>query len=222
MNEAIVELNNVVYSYPGESFILNAPNLCINRGSKTALIGSSGCGKTTLANLIGGIHLPLQGSIRIQGETISEMSEAQRRDFRISKIGFIFQEFELLDHLNLEENIQLPYFVNTSMTLTPEVRNRAKELCETVGLGKKLKRRPNELSQGEKQRLAICRALLTHPPLVIADEPTGNLDPDNTRSIMELISSQVESRGLTLIMITHDRSLLTYFDQIVDLNERPS
>ncbi|MDP7024658.1 MAG: ATP-binding cassette domain-containing protein, partial [Kiritimatiellia bacterium] len=132
-------------------------------------------------------------------------------------IGFIFQEFELLEYLRVEENIVLPYLVNASLELDKSVYERARSLAESVGLGDKLHRHPGELSQGEKQRLAICRALITDPRIIMADEPTGNLDAGNTDAIMELIRNQARRRDATFVMITHEHNLLDRFDHVIDL-----
>lgn len=215
----IVQLDNLHFQYPRESFSLRIPRLTIRKKGKVAFIGSSGCGKTTLANLIAGIYRPISGNITVNGHTVSELSDGQCRDFRISNIGFIFQEFELIEYLSVHENILLPFLVNRTLVLNSDVRAEAASLAHSVGLGDKLRRRPGELSQGERQRLAICRALITRPPIIIADEPTGNLDPVNTEIIMQLILRQVEEREATFLMVSHDHSLLKDFDQVVDVYE---
>jgi putative ABC transport system ATP-binding protein len=218
----MVRLENLHFQYPGETFSLRIPGLTINKKEKVGLIGPSGCGKTTLANLIAGIYRPISGDITVNGQTVSKLSDSRCRDFRISNIGFIFQEFELIEYLNVHENILLPFLVNRSLKLDSAVRREAALLADSVGLGDKLPRRPGELSQGERQRLAICRALITRPPIIIADEPTGNLDPVNTDIIMKLILHQIEEREATFLMVSHDHSLLEDFDQVVDVHELAS
>ena len=212
-----IEIRDIVFKYNHSGFQLSVPELSIETGEQVAVVGPSGSGKTTLAYLIAGILTPSQGEIVVDGNTVSAMTCDQRRNFRASNIGLIFQEFELLEYLTVEENILLPYHINRSLTLSIEARSSAKELAATVGLGKKLTRKPDELSQGEKQRLAICRALVTNPNIIMADEPTGSLDSDTTESIMELIDRQVKRRDATFFMITHDRGLLDKFDKVVDL-----
>ena len=138
-------------------------------------------------------------------------------NFRISNIGFIFQEFELIEYLNVLDNILLPYRVNSSLRFNKAVRDRAVCLAESVGIGDKLRRHPDALSQGEKQRVAICRALVTEPKIIVADEPTGSLDSENKKSIMKIIHDQIDKSRATLLMVTHDHSLLDGFDRVVDL-----
>ena len=217
MKSHAIEISDLTFSYEAQGFELNIPQLSIAEGKHVAIVGPSGCGKTTLAYLISGIHVPSGGNVDIGRDSITRMTDGQRRDFRISNIGFIFQEFELLEYLRVEENIILPYLVNASLELDKAVYERARSLAESVGLGDKLHRYPGELSQGEKQRLAICRALITDPCIIMADEPTGNLDDGNTDAIMELILNQARRRNATFVRITHEHHLLDRFDDVVDL-----
>jgi putative ABC transport system ATP-binding protein len=217
MKSHAIEISDLVFRYEAHGFELNVPDMTIRKGEQVAVVGASGCGKTTLAYLIAGIHVPFAGHISVAGHALSKMSDVARRNFRISNIGFIFQEFELLEYLRVEENIVLPYFLNASLVFDKTVRERARTLAESVGIGDKLGRYPGELSQGEKQRLAICRALVTDPTLIMADEPTGNLDTGNTETTMQLIHRQVRERGATFVMITHERGLLDQFDRVIDL-----
>jgi ABC-type lipoprotein export system ATPase subunit len=217
MKSHAIEIKDLTFRYEARGFELNIPQLSIAAGKHVAIVGPSGCGKTTLAYLISGIHVPSGGNVDIGQHSITGMTDGQRRDFRISNIGFIFQEFELLEYLRVEENIILPYLVNASLGLDKAVYERARSLAESVGLGDKLRRYPGELSQGEKQRLAICRALITDPSIIMADEPTGNLDDGNTDAIMELILNQARRRNATFVMITHEHHLLDRFDDVVDL-----
>ncbi|MGK0189441.1 MAG: putative ABC transport system ATP-binding protein [Verrucomicrobiales bacterium] len=215
----VIEIRDTVFRYPDGDFTLRIDSLDVASAEQVALIGSSGCGKTTLAHLIAGIHSAESGSIRVAGQTVHAMNDRQRRDFRISTIGFIFQEFELLDYLRASENILLPYHINRSLLFTDEARARAESLAETVGLADKLKKYPRQLSQGERQRLAICRALVTEPKIVIADEPTGNLDPTTSESVMHLIHDSVSTHKAALLMITHDHGLLEPFDRVIDMKQ---
>ena len=217
MKSHAIEIRDLTFSYEARGFELNIPHLSIPEGKHVAIVGPSGCGKTTLAYLISGIHVPSGGKVDIGPNSIARMTDGERRDFRISNIGFIFQEFELLEYLRVEENIILPYLVNASLGLDKAVHERARSLAESVGLGDKLHRYPGELSQGEKQRLAICRALITDPCIIMADEPTGNLDAGNTDAIMELIRNQARRRDATFVMITHEHNLLDRFDHVIDL-----
>lgn len=214
-----ITMRDLAFRYVAHGFELCIPDLSVTGGEHVAVVGASGCGKTTLAYLISGIYVPSSGNVSIGEKSISGMSDVERRNFRISNIGFIFQEFELLEYLRVEENIVLPYFVNSALELSKDVRERARSLAGSVGLGDKLRRYPGELSQGEKQRLAICRALVTDPNIIMADEPTGNLDAGNTESIMQLIRELARDRGATFMMITHEHGLLEQFDRVIDLEE---
>ncbi len=185
---------------------------------KVAVIGPSGSGKTTLLNLVAGILVPEQGTVRCGGSEVSALSDAARRDFRITRIGFVFQDFELLDYLNVLDNVLHPYRITKALRLTREVSERAGELLQQMGLGDKLRRGVDRLSQGEKQRVAICRALLPSPQLVLADEATGNLDPRNKEHILDLLFDVVQTHKSTLLAVTHDHELLPRFDRTVDFN----
>ena len=174
----MIEISDLSFRYAEGAFSVTIPELRIARAEKVAFIGPSGVGKTTLISLIAGILKPQDGSVRVDGVDLARRSDRQRRDFRISRIGFVFQEFELLEYLTVRDNILLPYYVNATLPLTPAVRKSADELAVSMGIGDKLRRYPRTLSQGERQRVAICRALIASPDLIIADEPTGNLDPE--------------------------------------------
>lgn len=215
----MLEIRDLRFGYPGGGFRLAVPELAIARGEKVAFVGPSGSGKTTLIYLATGIVRPASGEVSMDGVALAGKTDVELRNLRISRIGFIFQEFELLEYLGTTENILLPYLVNRSLVLDAGVRERARELARSVGLGLMLERRPAELSHGERQRVAICRALVTRPAVIVADEPTGNLDRANADVIMKLIVEQVEERGTTLIAVTHDRSLLGLFDRVVDLDD---
>jgi len=214
---AMISLEDVRFDYGGaDGFRLSVPELSFEADEHTAIIGPSGCGKTTLLSLIAGILAAEHGRIETQHVLISELSDRQRRAFRIQRIGLVFQAFELLDYLNVEDNILLPYRVHPGLTLDETVRRRAGELIESVGLSGKQNRSSSELSQGEQQRVAVARALVTRPPLVLADEPTGNLDPKNKLRIIDLLRSAAEDSGATIITVTHDHSLLDRFDRVVE------
>lgn len=215
----MISAHDVQFRYPGSEFSLVLPQLEINKAQKVAVVGPSGCGKTTLLNMLCGISVPDQGSVQIGDQTISALSDADRRNFRIARIGMVFQQFELIDYLDLKSNILLPFHINSSLQLNEEVIQRAETLAVEMGLGDKLRRRPSQLSQGEKQRVAICRALVTRPQIMMADEPTGNLDPRNKQIILDLVHSQVAKHDMTLIMVTHDMSLLDRMDRVIDFEE---
>lgn len=212
-----IQIDNLVFRYEGERFELAINELLIDADEPTAVIGPSGSGKTTLLRLIAGVLRPNQGTIRVLGELVSGMADTRARAFRIQNIGLVFQEFELVDYLNARDNILLPFRVTGSLTLDNAARQRVEELAEATGITQLLGARPDQLSQGERQRVAICRALVTRPRLVLADEPTGSLDPDNQKRIVELLRDTSARAGAGLVMVTHDHELLSYFGRVIDL-----
>ena len=212
----MIAIHELGFAYPVGNFFLNIPDFSIVKGEKVAVIGPSGSGKTTLLNLISGILLPRQGVIQIDGVRVNELNDPGRRDFRITNIGFVFQDFELLDYLDVVDNILHPYRITGALKLDAAVRLRAEALTEAMDIGDKMKRRANDLSQGEKQRAAICRALLPRPKLILADEATGNLDPENKTKILDLLFQAVDEHDTTLLAVTHDHELLDRFDRVLD------
>jgi len=212
----MVALENVFFQYPDAEFRLNIDNLSFKQGSKTAIIGTSGYGKTTMLNIIAGIITPQEGTVKVNDQIINKLEDAQRRNFRIQRIGFIFQDFKLIPYLNVMDNILLPYRINSSISMNNETLQSAVSIAEELGINDKLKKYPSKLSQGERQRVAICRALLNRPPLILADEPTGNLDPENKKKIMDILFDSVEKFKATLITVTHDHDMLRGFDRTVD------
>ena len=215
----MIDIRSLEFGYRDSDFHLSIPAFAVAPSERLAVIGPSGSGKTTLLNLIAGILTPMSGRVSIDDVTVSGMSDAQRRDFRITNIGFVFQDFELLDYLNVIDNILHPYRITRALELDGAVRARAVSLAEDMGIGDKLKRRANELSQGEKQRAAICRALLPQPRLILADEATGNLDPANKTRILDLLFDSIEAQGATLLAVTHDHELLPRFDRVIDFQD---
>ena len=222
----MISITDLRFKYPRTDFSLQLPSLEVAPGSKVAFVGPSGCGKTTLLNLIAGISTADRGSVVTAGQDVGKMTSSQRRDFRILNIGLVFQQFELVDYLDLKSNILLPFAINRSLqqstdgaAKSKDIQTRAIGLAQEMGLGDKLKRFPSQLSQGEKQRCAICRALVTEPRLILADEPTGNLDPKNKLAIMELLFEQAERFGQTLVMVTHDMSILDGMDRTIDFEQ---
>lgn len=212
----MIRIQDLEFNYRLGEFSLNIQEFSVNKGEKVAVIGPSGSGKTTLLNLVGGIIIPMNGVVSIDYVKVSELNDTSRRDFRVANIGFVFQDFELLDYLNVLDNILHPYRITGALSLDKEVRSRAVDLAMEMGIGDKLKRHTNDLSHGEKQRVAICRALLPRPKLILSDEATGNLDPDNKRLILDLLFRSVEQHDATLLAVTHDHELLRRFDRIID------
>ena len=212
----MIRIHSLDFQHQHGEFRLHIPELTVAQSEKVAVIGPSGSGKTTLLNLIAGIFSPSAGEICIGDVPVHQLTDAERRDFRISKIGFVFQDFELLDYLNVLDNILHPYRITGALVLDQTVRARAATLAENMGIGDKLGRFPDELSQGEKQRVAICRALLPQPKLILADEATGNLDPENKQIILDLLFESVNDHHATLLTVTHDHDLLSRFDRVID------
>ena len=215
----MIDLAKVDFSYPNSDFRLHIDQLSFGAASKTAVIGPSGFGKSTLLNLIAGISIPKAGSIEVDGECVNLLNDGKRRAFRLKKIGFIFQDFKLLDYLRVMDNIVLPYRINSALKFSKKAKSNAREIASKLGIAEKLNKYPEKLSQGEKQRVAICRALLNDPSVILADEPTGNLDPENKQMIMSILFDYVKEKGSTLINVTHDHELLSGFDKIVDFKK---
>ena len=215
----MITIRSLEFGYLTGEFRLNVPEFGVAKSEKVAVIGPSGSGKTTLLNLIAGILTPIKGTVNVGDVPVNQLSDAERRDFRITNVGFVFQDFELLDYLNVLDNILHPYRITRALMLDKDVRARALMLAEAMGIGDKLKRFANDLSQGERQRAAICRALLPHPKVILADEATGNLDPSNKTRILDLLFRSVEEHDTTLLAVTHDHELLKRFDKVVDFQD---
>lgn len=215
----MIRIDDLHFIYPDGNFSLDISELSINQGESVAIIGPSGSGKTTLLNLICGVSRPQNGDISINGRSLNSQSEKELRQYRISHIGMVFQSFELLEYLNVLDNILLPYRLDNTLHMDMQTVTRAKEIAATFGIDDKLKRYPSQLSQGEKQRVAIMRALITGAKLIIADEPTGNLDPKNTDLVADLLLDFVKKEGATLVTVTHDHDFAKRFDRIIDFTE---
>ncbi len=191
-------------------------NLDIGRGEFVALLGQSGSGKSTLLNLLGGIDLPDAGQIRISDRMLTALPEVERTRFRRRHIGFVFQFFNLIPTLTVEENLLLPLELNG--LATPDQRDRALELLDHVGLGNRRHSFPERLSGGEQQRLALARALVHGPWLLLADEPTGNLDAVTGERILELLLTLHRQAETTMVMVTHSQDVAARADRILVLN----
>lgn len=215
----MISIDRLSFHYPRSPFSLQVNSLQIERGEKVAFVGPSGSGKTTLLKLIAGIALPDSGSLRVEDSDVARLSDAQRRNFRIARIGQVFQQFELLPYLRVRENIRLPFLINQTLPWTRSKAQDLETLASRLGLSDKLQRFPSQLSQGEQQRVAIARALIHSPPLLLADEPTGNLDPTNKQNTLSLLFEQIESHGATLIVVTHDTGILDGFTRVIDFSQ---
>ena len=199
--EAAVRLVGVTRSYGTGRPLLQAIDLLLMRGERVALQGESGVGKSTLLNLIAGLDVPDAGSIEVAGTRIDQLSAAGRVRFRREALGFVFQAFHLLPHLDALQNTMIPLMLaGTGETIS---RKRALTILEELGIAGRAGARPGELSGGEQQRVALARALVHRPALVLADEPTGNLDPATARLALDLLLSQCARYGTTLLMVTH-------------------
>ena len=212
----MIRIADLAFTYRGGEFRLAIDELSIAQGTTAAVVGPSGSGKTTLLHLLAGILVPDAGTIEVDDVEVSALDDRRRREFRVRRIGMVFQEFELLDHLSVLDNILLPYRISPALALDADVRARAVDLAERVGRGDKVRRPPRRLSQGERQRVGVCRALLPDPPLLFADEPTGNLDPSTADRVLDLLFDYAAERGATLLTVTHDHSRLDRFSRVLD------
>lgn len=213
----MIELRDLRFRYPAGEFELRVRELRVAKGEQVAVIGPSGSGKTTLLHLVAGIVAPIGGWVVTDGRRLSELDDSARRAFRIARLGLVFQEFELLDYLSVLDNTLLPYRITSALTLDRAVAERARGLAGDVGIGDKLGRPVRRLSHGEKQRVAICRALVPDPSILLADEPTGNLDPTTKERVIDLLLAHARKHDTTVLTVTHDHSLLDRFDRVVDV-----
>jgi putative ABC transport system ATP-binding protein len=217
---AMVEVREVTRTFGGGATAVHAlrgVSFSAGRGELTALKGRSGSGKTTLLNLVGGLDRPSSGRIMVDGRDLSELGEAGLLELRRDRIGFIFQSFGLIPILTAAENVGVP--MRLRRVPAAEREERVRELLALVGLADHVDQRPGELSGGQQQRVAIARALANQPALIIADEPTGQLDSDTGRSIMQLLRAVVRSEGVTALVATHDPQLMELADRVLDLQD---
>jgi len=218
--EPIISLSHVhrIYHLAGEDIhAVNDVTFDVWPHRMTAIVGRSGSGKTTLLNLIAGLDMPTQGSIMVLGRPLSALSERERLDLRLHRLGFIFQSFGLMPLLDARENVGVPLRMRG---ISPAEREaRVEEALAWVGLRERAHHRPYELSGGEQQRVAIARALAEQPDLVLADEPTGQLDTRTGRRILDLLRRLVEERGVTLVVVTHDPQVMMEADVVHELRD---
>ena len=219
-NGKIIETINVGRKYElgsEEVVAVQDVNLEVRSGQFIAIVGRSGSGKTTLLNLIAGLDQATSGAVLFEGKNLAEMNEKELTEIRRHKIGFVFQSFGLLPLLSAFENVELP--LRISGVKSKEREQRARDSLEMVGLTRRSNHRPYELSGGEQQRVAIARAVVTEPPLILADEPTGELDSNNARSIFGLFQEMVQDRGISVVAATHDSTLLAMADSVKEMRD---
>ncbi len=205
--------NNLSYSYQGANDVLSFPDVDCKTGEHWLLLGQSGSGKTTLLHLLGGLLRPKNGVVKVGETEIQELKTAALDKFRGQNIGIIFQKPHFVSALNVEENLQAAQFLANKK----QDKNRIKELLESVNLGHKLKSKTNDLSEGEKQRVSIARALVNRPVVILADEPTSALDDKNCGEVVKLLESQAKEQNATLLIVTHDNRLKDYFKNQITL-----
>lgn len=213
----MIQLNNIKKVFQTEeveTWALRNISLEVKEGEFVAMMGPSGCGKSTLLNIIGLLNNPTSGSYLLDGKDVSMLKESERTLIRRGMIGFVFQSFNLIDELNVVENIELPLlYMGVS---GKERRKRAEDVMERVAISHRAKHFPSQLSGGQQQRTAIARAILPHPKLILADEPTGNLDSKNGKEVMELLS-ELHKESTTIVMVTHSLHDANYADRIINM-----
>jgi lipoprotein-releasing system ATP-binding protein len=215
----VLEATGVMRSFrqgPIDLQVLQGVNLSVRPGERIAIIGASGSGKTTLLQILGGLDAPTAGTVKVAGSDIHSLAEKPRGELRNRTLGFIYQFHHLLPEFSALENVAMPLLVRR--TPRHEAEATARAILERVGLGQRLVHRPHELSGGERQRAAVARALVTGPRIVLADEPTGNLDGGNAESVFELMLQLNRELGTSLIVVTHDRRLAARMDRILELD----
>jgi putative ABC transport system ATP-binding protein len=219
MNDWVIELEDIRKIYRMGEVDVNALaglTLCVERGAVLAIMGPSGSGKSTLMNVIGCLDRPTSGTYRLDGKTVSQLADDALAEIRNRKVGFVFQSFNLLGRSTATANVELPL---RYAGINSGRRERAKEVLQLVGLGDRLDHRPMELSGGQQQRVAIARAMVNNPAIILADEPTGNLDSRSGAEILELLLGLNRDRGTTLVIVTHDASVAKRAGRIVRLKD---
>lgn len=215
----ILEAKNISKIYDEgkiKTTVLSGLNLTVHQGERLAIVGSSGSGKSTLLHLLGGLDTPTTGEVWINGVCVNRLNETERGKLRNEQLGFIYQFHHLLAEFDATENVAMPLLMRSHISIK-EAYDRANDLLDKVGLSHRTHHRPSELSGGERQRVAIARALVTQPALVLADEPTGNLDDDNAKAVFDLLSDLQNTLGMALIMVTHDRELASRADRVLEM-----
>ena len=214
---SLIELKNICKSYPlgdEQLQILKGISLQIEKGEFVAIMGPSGCGKSTLLNIMGLLDNPSGGSYKLLGSEVGQLKEKERTKFRKGNIGFVFQSFNLIDELNVYENVELPLrYLNISAS---ELKVKVTEILKRMGISHRAKHFPQQLSGGQQQRVAIARAVVSSPKLILADEPTGNLDSKNGKEVMDLLA-ELNAEGTTIVMVTHSQKDAAVAQRVINL-----
>ena len=222
MDDNIVKIESLRFQWSkNNNFKIFVPKLEVGRGKKVLFLGESGSGKTTLLSLICGFLEPLSGSISINDKIISDLTSTNKDAYRSDNIGIIFQQFNLLPYANVIDNIILPLYFSKQRSKKVENKiNVAMNLCNQLRLPESiLNQKASNLSVGQQQRVAVARALIGSPSIIVADEPTSSLDTEAQKLFLDLMFDQISKNSSTLLMVSHDKSLTNYFDQVIDINE---
>lgn len=217
-DSAVLGLERVAFAYPGEGWVLHGVDLQLDAGERVAIVGESGSGKSTLLHLAAGLETAASGTVRLAGEGLEGLDEAARTRLRRARVGVVFQSFHLIPTLSALENVLLPLELATDHD-SGERRRRARQALAAVGLAEMTGRYPEALSGGEQQRVAIARALVHEPALILADEPTGNLDSRTGATIFELLLEQVRATGCALLLVTHSTDLAARLDRTLTMRD---
>jgi ABC-type lipoprotein export system ATPase subunit len=219
---SLIRLENITKTYYlGEVDVpvLKGVSITIERGEVVALMGASGSGKSTLMNILGCLDRPTSGKYWLDGEEVSNLSADQRAMIRNKKIGFVFQNFNLLARTSALENVMMPLNYTAMNLSSRECTRRATEVLNRVGLGDRLDHHPSQLSGGQQQRVAIARALVNHPPLIFADEPTGNLDSKTSKEILQMFQRLGKEENITVVLVTHDTGVANYAERVIRIRD---